>query len=45
MTEHKPLRISLISAYGQGRIGEHKPVRISLMSAYGQGIMAETKHI
>jgi hypothetical protein len=37
MAENKPVRLSLISAYGQQRMAENKPVRLSLISAYGLG--------
>jgi hypothetical protein len=43
MVETKPLRLSLISAYGQGRMVETKPVRLSLILTHGQGRMAENK--
>jgi hypothetical protein len=39
MAEHKPVRLSLISAYGQGRMAETKPVLLTLISTYGQGRM------
>jgi Cys-tRNA synthase (O-phospho-L-seryl-tRNA:Cys-tRNA synthase) len=45
MAENKPLPLSLISAYGQGRMAETKPVRLSLISAHGKGKMAETKPV
>ena len=37
MGEPKPVRLYLISTYGQGRMGEPKPVQLSLISTYAQG--------
>ena len=38
-------RLTLISAYGQGRMGEPKTIWISLVSTYGQGRIGEPKPV
>jgi hypothetical protein len=36
MSEHKPVQLSLISSYGQGRMTETKPIWLPPMPTYGQ---------